>query len=55
MLTDNVTCPVYIYVGRKGVVWNYIHGGGGGGGGVEVLTIIAYLLHTNSQAMIVNT
>ena len=27
----DVTCPVW---GRKGVVWNYIHGG------VEVLTII---------------
>ena len=28
----DVICPVYVYVGRKGVVWNYIRRG------VEVLT-----------------
>ena len=37
VLIDNVTCPVCVYVGRKGVVWNYIRGG------VEVLTIIDWL------------
>ena len=39
LLTDNATCPVCVYVGRKGVVLNYVHGGGGGGGEGGLTTI----------------
>ena len=39
LLTDNATCPVCVYVGKKGVVLNYVHGGVGWGR-VELLSTI---------------
>ena len=52
LLTDNATCPVCVYVGRKGVL-NYVHGGGGG---VELLTTIDQVIACrvwNKQRLVV--